>query len=203
MLLSLTHGETDLNQSCYPSLTQKDTERTYPLWSVVDAEGNSTLGQDNWGVICDFIHGETRQLTRDFKHMKLGAGVGCAKMTDSNHNYIQLIPSSQWIHIKGHLEIMRLLQILCYSLMVHTVTLHTSYLVFPPTKALMCRSTGISFGGTMGTLTQPERFWALGWITWLSPSKIPSAKMSTARMIVSGEDKEHWGTSLMHSELQS
>ena len=66
---------------------------------------------------------------------------------------------------------------------------HTSYLVFPPTKVLMCRSTGMSFGGTMGTRTQPDRFWALGWTTWLSPSNIPSAKMSTARIMVSGEDK--------------
>lgn len=65
---------------------------------------------------------------------------------------------------------------------------HTLYLSFPPTKALMCRSTGMSLGGTIGTRMQPDRFWALGWTTWLSPSNIPSAKTSTARMIVSEED---------------
>lgn len=64
-----------------------------------------------------------------------------------------------------------------------------AYLVLPPTKALMCRSTGISFGGTMGTLTQPDRLWALGWTTWLSPSNMPSAKMSTARITVSVKDQ--------------
>lgn len=53
----------------------------------------------------------------------------------------------------------------------------------------MCRSTGMSLGGTMGTRTQPDRFWALGWTTWLSPSNIPSAKMSTARMMVSRKEK--------------
>ncbi len=41
----------------------------------------------------------------------------------------------------------------------------------------------------MGTRTQPDRFWALGWTTWLSPSNIPSAKMSTARIMVSRKDK--------------
>lgn len=66
---------------------------------------------------------------------------------------------------------------------------HTSYLVFPPTKALMWRSTGISFGGAMGTRIQPDKFWMLGWTTWLSPSNIPSAKMRTARIMVSGENK--------------
>lgn len=42
----------------------------------------------------------------------------------------------------------------------------------------------------MGTLTQPDRWGALGWTTWLSPSKMPSAKISTARMMVSGADKQ-------------
>lgn len=32
-----------------------------------------------------------------------------------------------------------------------------SYLDLPPTKALMCRSTGMSLGGTMGTLMHPDR----------------------------------------------
>lgn len=41
----------------------------------------------------------------------------------------------------------------------------------------------------MGTRIQPDRFWALGWTTWLSPSNIPSAKMSTARIIVSRDEK--------------
>lgn len=64
------------------------------------------------------------------------------------------------------------------------------HLSLPPTKALMCRSTGMSFGGTMGTWTQPDRLWALGWTTWLSPSNIPSVNMSTARIIVSEERTE-------------
>lgn len=66
----------------------------------------------------------------------------------------------------------------------------------------MCRSTGISFGGTMGTRTQPDRFWALGWTTWLSPSNIPSANMSTARIMVSEKDRgEIQGLLSNYSEL--
>lgn len=42
----------------------------------------------------------------------------------------------------------------------------------------------------MGTLTQPDKLGRLGWTTWLSPSKMPSAKISTARMMVSGADKQ-------------
>lgn len=36
-----------------------------------------------------------------------------------------------------------------------------------------------------------ERLWMLGWTTWLSPTKIPSAKINTARMMVSGK-KRQW-----------
>lgn len=35
-----------------------------------------------------------------------------------------------------------------------------------------------------------ERLWMLGWTTWLSPTKIPSAKINTARMMVSGKRRQ-------------
>lgn len=50
-------------------------EAAYPLRPVIDAEGDPSRGWSSGGVRCDVIHGETRELTSDFKHMKLGAGV--------------------------------------------------------------------------------------------------------------------------------
>lgn len=67
----------DWAESHFPSLSVflRDTVAAYPLWSVVDAKGDPSRGRGNWGVNCDVIHGETRQLTSDFKHVKLGARV--------------------------------------------------------------------------------------------------------------------------------
>lgn len=139
----------------------RDTVTAYPLRSVVDAEGDPSWWRSGRGVGCDVVHGETRQLTCNFKHVELGAGGDKVQRRWGN----------------GDTE--------------HACSPYSkpTHLVFPPTKALMCRSTGISFGGTMGTRTQPDRFWVLGWTTWLSPSNMPSAKMSTARIIVSREER--------------
>lgn len=57
------------------SVFLRDTVTAYPLWSVIDAEGDPSRGRGSWRVSCDVIHGETRQLTSDFKHMELGTGV--------------------------------------------------------------------------------------------------------------------------------
>lgn len=50
-------------------------EAAYPLRPVIDAEGDPSRGRSSGGVGCDVIHGETRELTSDFKHVELGAGV--------------------------------------------------------------------------------------------------------------------------------
>lgn len=55
------------------SVFLRDTVIAYPLWSVVDAEGDPSRGWSSWRVNCDVIHWETRQLSSDFKHMELGA----------------------------------------------------------------------------------------------------------------------------------
>lgn len=38
--------------------------------------------------------------------------------------------------------------------------------------------------------TELERWWTLGCTTWLSPAKMPSAKINTARMMVSAGKRE-------------
>lgn len=52
----------------------RDTVTAYPLRSVVDAEGDPSWWRSGRGVGCDVVHGETRQLTCNFKHVELGAG---------------------------------------------------------------------------------------------------------------------------------
>ena len=47
----------------------------------------------------------------------------------------------------------------------------------------MCKSTGMSFGGNMGTLIVVAG--SLGCTTWHSPSKMPSANIRTLLIIVS------------------
>lgn len=50
-------------------------EAAYPLRPIIDAEGDPSRGRSGGGVGCDVIHGETRELTGDFKHVELGAEV--------------------------------------------------------------------------------------------------------------------------------
>lgn len=45
-----------------------------------------------------------------------------------------------------------------------------------------------------------ERLWMLGCTTWLSPRKMPSAKINTARMMVSAGKRGN-GRQLNHSEM--
>lgn len=48
---------------------------SHPLRSLVDAEGNGS-SRSGRRVLCDLIHGETRQLASDFKHVELSAAEG-------------------------------------------------------------------------------------------------------------------------------
>lgn len=48
---------------------------SHPLRSLVDAEGNCSSSSAR-RVLCDLIHGETRQLASDFKHVELSAAEG-------------------------------------------------------------------------------------------------------------------------------
>lgn len=41
----------------------------------------------------------------------------------------------------------------------------------------------------MGMRMELERLWGLGCTTWLSPRKMPSAKIKTARMMVSAGER--------------
>ena len=49
----------------------------------------------------------------------------------------------------------------------------------------MCKSTGTSFGGNIGTRREFARFCTEGCTTWLSPSKTPSANIITVFIMVS------------------
>ena len=49
----------------------------------------------------------------------------------------------------------------------NSIIIHSCYLALYPTNALMCRSTGTSLGGTMGTLSVFAKLAALGWLTLL------------------------------------
>ena len=63
------------NHMFSPFSSLGDIVTAYPLWSVTDAEGDLSRGWSSWRLGCEVIHGETRQLTSDFKHMELSAGV--------------------------------------------------------------------------------------------------------------------------------
>lgn len=50
-----------------------DRATAYPLLSIVDAEGDPPCGLCSRRVDSEVVHGETRQLTSDFKHVELSA----------------------------------------------------------------------------------------------------------------------------------
>lgn len=66
---------TEKNHTFSPFSFLGDIITAYPLWSVTDAEGDLSRGRSSWRLDCEVIHWETRQLTSDFKHMELSAGV--------------------------------------------------------------------------------------------------------------------------------
>lgn len=164
----------------------------YPLWSVINVECDFSCGLCGWRVNVKVIHGEARQLTCDLKYVELCTGVNGEeerkRRSDLWYLHLKLKITTDFQACFGHWMNHHFFEFVNHQWWYSTCV----YLVFPPTKALIWRSTGMSFGGMMGTQTQPERFWALGWTTWLSPSKIPSANISTALMMVSkgGQHKE-------------